>query len=80
MHRPVGSDALARPSCLAGHYMAGDLERLDSWVPWLVIGLVLGAQIGAAYSKRVKSKWIMRLLGFALFSVALRLIYKNLGF
>jgi uncharacterized membrane protein YfcA len=60
------------------HFFKGDYHDLESWVPWLVVGLVTGAQIGAALSKKMKSKWIMRLLGAALFSVAVRLILKNL--
>lgn len=60
------------------HFFKGDFVNLESWVPWLVAGLVVGAQAGAALSKKMKSKWIMRLLGVALFSVAVRLIFKNL--
>lgn len=59
------------------HFKNGDLNQLDSFVPFLVAGLLIGAQVGAAQSKKVKSHWILRLLGTALLFVGLRLIFKN---
>jgi uncharacterized protein len=59
------------------HYFKGDLNNLESFVPYLVVGLVIGAQGGAAISKKVHGRWILRVLAIALFSVAVRLLIKN---
>lgn len=59
------------------HFVKGGLNNLESFVPYLVVGLVIGAQIGAALSKRVSSRWILRILGLALLTVGLRLLIKN---
>lgn len=60
------------------HYLEGDLTPLESFVPFLVVGLIVGAQLGAALSKRLPSHRILLLLGLALISMAARLIYRNL--
>lgn len=60
------------------HFFRGDFANLESWVPFLVVGLIFGAQVGAHFSKKVKSNYIFFLLGAALFSVAVRLLVKNL--
>lgn len=72
---------LAITSLLAvvDHYHAGDLTPTPTFVPYLVLGLVLGAQGGAALSKKVASHRILQILALALLSVGLRLIYKNWG-
>lgn len=70
--------AITSSIAVVEHFRSGDFGDLESFVPFLIVGLVFGAQIGAAYSKRVERKWILRILGIALLSVAIRLIYKNL--
>lgn len=59
------------------HYALGDFQQLEGFVPYLVVGLVCGAQMGAKYSKKIASHWILRGLGLALFAVAIRLVIKN---
>lgn len=60
------------------HIRAGDLFPMESFVPFLVVGLVVGAQGGAAVSKRISGKWILRSLGAALFLMALRLLFRQI--
>jgi uncharacterized membrane protein YfcA len=60
------------------HFQHGDLTPFESFVPFLVVGLIVGAQMGAALSKRLPGHRILTLLGLALISMAVRLIYKNL--
>ncbi len=60
------------------HFARGDISGVDSFMLWLIAGLILGAQIGAMLSKKVASHWILRGLGFVLISMALRFIIKNL--
>ena len=45
----------------------------------LVIGVVVGAQLGAALSNRIGGKWIMRGLAFALALVGLRVLVLAVG-
>ena len=59
------------------HLQAGDYRNLESFVPYLVVGLVIGAQVGASFSKKVSSKMILRALALALIAVAFRLALKN---
>lgn len=58
------------------HAWSGDLFHLESFVPFLVVGLITGAQAGAHFSRRVKSHWILRLLSGALLLVSIRLFWK----
>ena len=51
-----------------GHYVG-----LEPFVPYLVLGAVIGAQAGARLSKRVAAHRILQALAVALFLVALRL-------
>lgn len=60
------------------HLQSGDLNPLETFVPYLIVGLVLGAQGGAMFSKKIKSSWILRGLGLGLLIVAVRLIGKAL--
>lgn len=69
--------ALSSAVAVWKHYQEGDLTPLESFVPYLVVGLILGAQIGAALSKKIPSHRILLLLGVALVSMAARLIYRN---
>lgn len=61
------------------HYQSGDLNDLESFVPFLIGGIIIGAQLGAAYSKRIDRHWILRTLGLALFIVSIRLLSKGWG-
>lgn len=71
--------AIMSVSAVTMHFIHGDLNNLESFVPYLVIGLVVGAQAGAAFSKKAKSHWILRLLAIALLAVSIRLFLRTLG-
>ncbi len=60
------------------HFHAGDYHPFNPMLPFLCIGLVMGAQLGASYSKKTPQKIILRVLGFALISVGFRLVAKSL--
>ena len=55
------------------HILAGDLDATWPRAAYISVGAVLGAQIGARFSRRVRGAWIVRLLAAALVIVALRL-------
>lgn len=61
---------------VADHFYRGDYHPLFGFVPYLVIGLVCGAQLGAWLSKRTPRQLILRLLSLALILVAFRLFLK----
>lgn len=60
------------------HFFRGDLGRVEGFMAWLIVGLIVGAQGGAMLSKKVSGKWILRGLGLVLISMALRFILKNI--
>ncbi len=70
--------ALTSLIAVLDHYFSGDLNQLDSWVLFLVVGLAIGAQLGAYFSKKVSSKHIKSILTIALLAVALRLVCKSI--
>lgn len=59
-----------------GHYWNGTLTPGLDRVLWLAPGVVIGAQIGARLSGRVRGSVILRALGVALLLVAARLILR----
>lgn len=64
-------------SSLAGtvvHFAQGNLQPGWREALWLAPGIVVGAQLGALFSRRVGSAWIIRCLAAALGSVGLRLL------
>lgn len=61
------------------HWQAGDLTPINPLLPYLCVGLVVGAQAGAHYSSRIASKVILRVLAGALLFASLRLLIKGLG-
>lgn len=72
--------ALTSLFAVTKHWYSGDYNNLFSFVPYLILGLIIGAQFGATFSKKISSRWILRILGFALLFVAIRLISKNVSF
>lgn len=58
------------------HIFQGTLKA-DEWfmVIYIGAGIVIGAQLGAYYSHRIKPHWIVRALAFALLLVGLRIIF-----
>ncbi len=61
----------------AEHLTHGDLPLQASFVPYLAFGIVLGAQLGAFFSKRVSSVIIMKSLGFAIILVGIRICWAH---
>ena len=67
-------------TALAGtvtHIVAGDLTHGFVRVALLGSGVVVGAQLGARYSPRIKGKWIIRALAFALLAVSVRILGRT---
>ncbi|MFN8944013.1 MAG: sulfite exporter TauE/SafE family protein [Pseudobdellovibrionaceae bacterium] len=58
------------------HFYLDGFNHLESFTPYLIVGLVVGAQGGAMFAKKVSSAWILRGLGLALMLVALRLFFR----
>ena len=61
----------------ATHAALGHIEWYPTFV-WAGLGLVVGSQVGALASSRVKSRWIVRLLGVAVFSLGVSLLVQGL--
>lgn len=61
----------------AEHISRGDISLYEPTVIYLAIGVVIGAQIGAALSKYVPGRAILKLLGVALVIVGVRLLWPN---
>lgn len=58
------------------HVAAGSFSRDGVWETlYLAIGVVLGAQVGAAVSVRVRGTWIIRGLAIALALVGMRILW-----
>jgi len=57
------------------HISHGDISLFETNVLYLVAGVVVGAQIGAALSKHVPGRAILKLLGVALLIVGFRLVW-----
>jgi uncharacterized membrane protein YfcA len=60
------------------HVRLGNIHLSEPFLGPLAAGMIVGAQMGAAISKRVHGQIILRLLGGALILVALRLAARNL--
>ncbi|MFA6448899.1 MAG: sulfite exporter TauE/SafE family protein [bacterium] len=58
------------------HIVTGAFTRGVRRTICLAIGVLIGAQIGAAFSNRVKGAWIIRGLAIALGLVGLRILFK----
>ena len=71
--------ALTSLVAVIDHWRAGDLTPFNPLLPYLCIGLVGGAQLGAHYSKKIANNIILRVLGVALLIAAARLLLKGLG-
>jgi uncharacterized membrane protein YfcA len=70
--------AITSGFAVINHIASKDFYQLESFVPYLIVGLILGAQLGAMFSKKIPSHLILRGLSIALFAVAIRLVLKNL--
>lgn len=58
------------------HAFAGDLTGSWQATGLIAMGVVVGAQIGARLSTRMKGVWIVRVLAVALLSVGIRVVLK----
>ena len=56
------------------HFIQGAFNGTGWRTPFLAVGIVAGAQVGARLSGRVRSIWLLRLLAMALLVVGLRLV------
>ncbi|HAP35081.1 MAG TPA: hypothetical protein DCQ28_03740 [Bacteroidetes bacterium] len=75
---PTSHFILAISATFAGgsHAYIGEVEW--SFIPYLGLGAVIGAQIGGRMSHKIKSIWIIRALLVVMMIVAIRLIGRNL--
>jgi uncharacterized membrane protein YfcA len=86
LHFPVHIATATSHFILAIMALAGTLVHVwtgvlaQAWQETLALGLgvLLGAQLGAYFSKRVKSTWIIRGLAFALGLVGIRILITSL--
>ena len=65
----VRRDELSRVS----HLVLGDILFIPAAA--MAVGVIVGAQVGAAISRRTKGRSIVRILSLALVVVGLRLLY-----
>lgn len=62
---------------VAAHFILGNLHAMKSVILPLAIGIIVGAQAGAAISHRVKSLTLTRILAVLMTLVSLQLLYKG---
>jgi len=60
------------------HIYNGDLSGKWNVVLLLSLGVVIGAQIGAAISQRLHGRWIIKILAAVLAFVGMRIVYQGL--
>ncbi|CAB50435.1 sulfite exporter TauE/SafE family protein [Pyrococcus abyssi] len=60
------------------HYFLGNVELY--WLPLLVPGLIIGAQIGARIAKRTKASSLRKGFAVVMLILAIRMILKGLGY
>jgi uncharacterized membrane protein YfcA len=61
----------------AEHVLHGDINAAISFLPYLALGMLLGAQLGAFLSKRVSSVIILKALAVAIVLVGIRLLWGH---
>lgn len=61
----------------AEHLLHGDIAATTTFVPYLALGIVGGAQLGAFLSKRVSSVVIMKSLALAIVLVGIRIVWAH---
>ncbi len=59
------------------HFFHGNLHAMKSVILPLAIGIIVGAQVGAAISNKVKSLTLTRILAVLMTLVSLQLLYKG---
>lgn len=68
--------AISATFAAGSHAFIGEIDW--SFVPYLGVGAVLGAQAGGKLSHKIKSAWVLRGLLVAIILVAIRLIGKHI--
>lgn len=66
--------AITSVVAVINHYYAGDYTPLNPILPYLCVGLIIGAQGGAYLSKKVTNSLILKALSLALLAVGIRLL------
>jgi uncharacterized membrane protein YfcA len=61
----------------AEHLLHGDIAATTTFVPYLAVGILGGAQLGAFLSKRVPSAIIMKALALAILLVGVRIVWAH---
>lgn len=59
------------------HFFNNQYHQMDPNIFFLILGLLSGAQLGAALSRRISGKSILFMLSFILFLVGLKLLLKS---
>jgi uncharacterized membrane protein YfcA len=67
--------AVTSSVAVADHWFQGDYEPLPTFLPYLCLGLVIGAQVGAVVATRISGDKIRKILSLALIIVGLRLFF-----
>lgn len=62
---------------VALHFFRGDLNSVFFQIAWLVPSVIVGAQLGAYLSSKVRGAWIIKGLAIALATVGLRFLIKS---
>lgn len=61
----------------AQHFLLGHVQIYEPILLQIALGVVFGAQIGAAVSHKVSGRWILKVLSMALFFVGARLLWVH---
>ncbi len=70
--------AITSLAAVIQHYVVGSLDISKPFVAFLGVGMIIGAQIGGRFSKKINPESILRVLAFIIILVAIRTFYKYL--
>lgn len=56
-----------------------DKDVAWAYVPWMILGVILGTQVGARIAKRIRGDQLQQIFGFVLLAVLLRMTLVGLG-
>lgn len=68
--------ALTSAVTSVGHWQNGQYADLPDFVPYLLVGIFCGAQVGAKLAKKISSKRILQILAVVLMIIAGRLVLR----
>lgn len=63
---------------VADHWLNNDYQPVPTFLPYLCVGLIMGAQVGAAMAPRISGITIRRILSLALIFVGFRLLFTTI--